>query len=52
LGGELVKAVVAEAKRLGCYKLIGTSRAERASVHAWYKNLGFKDYGKEFRMDL
>jgi len=52
MGGELVKAVIAEAKRLGCYKLVGTSRQERENVHVWYKNLGFKDYGKEFRMDF
>jgi GNAT superfamily N-acetyltransferase len=52
LGTKLVEAVIAEAKERGCYKLIGTSRYSRPQVHAWYESLGFKDYGKEFRMDL
>ena len=52
LGTKLVEAVIAEAKAQECYKLIGTSRYSRPKVHAWYKSLGFKDYGKEFRMDF
>ena len=52
LGTKLVEAVIAEAKTRECYKLIGTSRYSRPRVHAWYESLGFKDYGKEFRMDL
>jgi len=52
IGGELVKAVIEEAKELGCYKLIGTSRNSRTEVHEFYKKLGFEDYGKEFRIDL
>jgi GNAT superfamily N-acetyltransferase len=52
VGTELVRLVVNEAKKRGCYKLIGTSRYTRPDVHDWYIKLGFKDYGKEFRMDL
>jgi len=52
IGGQLVKAVIEEAKKLGCYKLVGTSRNSRAEVHEFYKKLGFSEYGKEFRMDL
>ena len=52
LGGELVKATVAEAKARGCYKIIGTSRYSRAEGLEFYKKLGFEDYGKEFRMTL
>lgn len=52
VGGELVKAVIDEAKVRGCYKLVGTSRNSRSEVHEFYKKLGFEDYGKEFRMDL
>ncbi|MSU75131.1 MAG: GNAT family N-acetyltransferase [Candidatus Magasanikbacteria bacterium] len=52
LGTKLVESVIAEAKARECYKLIGTSRYSRPKVHAWYESLGFKDYGKEFRMDL
>ncbi|KKW11502.1 MAG: GCN5-related N-acetyltransferase [Parcubacteria group bacterium GW2011_GWA2_49_9] len=52
IGGALVKEAIAEAKRLGCYKVIGTSRFSREHVHAWYEKLGLKKHGYEFRMDL
>ena len=52
IGSKLVKAVIEEAKKQGCYKLIGTSRNTNSKVHDFYKKLNFKDYGKEFRMDL
>ena len=52
IGNELLKNVIAEAKDRGCYKLVGNSRHSRDGVHAWYTRLGFKDYGKEFRIDL
>ena len=51
-GQKIVQAVIAEAKKRGCYKLIGTSRYEREKVHQFYQELGFNDYGKEFRIDL
>jgi len=51
-GKEIIKAVVEEAKKQGCYKLIGTSRYEREKVHKLYLDLGFEDYGKEFRINL
>ncbi len=52
LGNALVKKVIEEARRLGCYKLIATSRLSRPNVHEWYKRLGFTEYGLEFRLDL
>lgn len=51
-GTTLVQAAIEEAKKRGCYKLIGTSRYSREKVHTFYQELGFTDYGKEFRMDL
>ena len=51
-GTTLVKAVIEQARALGCYKLIASSRYHRIEVHAWYVSLGFQDYGKEFRLDL
>lgn len=51
LGKQLVQAAVAEAKKFRCYKLICTSRYS-GDAHEFYKKLGFKDHGKEFRMDL
>ena len=52
LGNKLVLAVIEEARERKCTKLIGTSRYARTEVHAWYEKLGFKDYGKEFRIDF
>jgi GNAT superfamily N-acetyltransferase len=52
VGSRLVRAAVEEAKRLGCYKLIGQSRYGREKTHAWYEGLGFKKHGYNFRMDF
>jgi len=52
IGTRLVNALVEEAKRLGCYKIIATSRYSRPKVHDLYLKLGWKDHGKEFRIDL
>jgi GNAT superfamily N-acetyltransferase len=52
IGQKLIPEIMKEAKERGCYKLIGTSRYEREGVHKFYEKLGFKDYGKEFRLDL
>ena len=51
-GSRLVEQIVELAKQHGCYKLIATSRYSRPQVHALYSRLGFRDHGKEFRMDL
>src|SRR3989338_7686988 len=48
VGTQLVKAAIEQAKKLGCTKIIGTSRYSRPTVHEWYKKLGFEDWGKEF----
>ncbi len=52
LGTSLVKRVIALAKEKGCYKLVATSRHSREKVHQLYVKLGFKDQGKEFRIDF
>ncbi len=52
VGSALVKRVIEEAKIRGCYKLICTSRHEKPKVHELYKELGFRDQGKEFRIDF
>ncbi|MEK6951099.1 MAG: GNAT family N-acetyltransferase [Nanoarchaeota archaeon] len=52
LGRKLMLAAIEEAKRNGCYKILATSRQEREKVHEFYKKLGFKEWGKEFRMEL
>ncbi|MDX9970357.1 MAG: GNAT family N-acetyltransferase [Candidatus Gracilibacteria bacterium] len=49
---SLITHIIQKAKEQNCYKLIATSRYERERVHSLYKELGFKDYGKEFRINL
>lgn len=52
LGSRLVRMIVQLAREQGCYKLVATSRYTRPGVHALYSKLGFRDHGKEFRMDF
>jgi len=52
VGKRLVNEIIEKAKENDCYKLVCTSRYEREKVHKLYEKFGFKDYGKEFRMDL
>jgi len=52
IGTALINEAAAEAKRLGCYKLLATSRVSRENVHRMYEKLGMKKWGIEFRMDL
>jgi len=49
---DLVNAIIEEAKKQKCYKLICTSKNSKPKVHELYLKLGFKDIGKEFRMDF
>jgi GNAT superfamily N-acetyltransferase len=51
-GTKIVEAAIAEAKKLGCYKLIGTSRDSKPEVHRFYERLGFKKHGVELRIDF
>ncbi len=52
LGGKLLKEIIKSAKDNNCYKLVGYSRYGKEKVHGWYLRLGFKDWGKEFRLDF
>lgn len=52
LGTKLIRELIKAAKENNCYKLVGTSRCGRPKVHGWYLNFGFKDWGKEFRLDF
>ena len=51
-GRKLFEMAIEEAKNHGCYKIIATSRYSRELIHHFYLRLGFKDYGKEFRLNL
>ena len=44
--------IIAEAKKLNCYKIVATSRYERTGVHKLYEKLGFENFGIEFKMYL
>ena len=52
IGTMLTERIIDKAKELNCYKLICTSRYSKPRVHALYERLGFKDHGKEFRIDF
>lgn len=52
LGTKLVRAIIEESKKAGCYKLVATVRSSRGIVCAWYEKFGFENYGVEFRMNL
>jgi GNAT superfamily N-acetyltransferase len=51
-GSKLMKLLIEKARECKCYKLICTSRFTRPEVHGFYKKLGLKKYGYEFRIDF
>ena len=51
-GEKITTAIIEEAKRRGCYKLICTSRFSNEKAHHLYEKLGFKKHGNEFRMEF
>lgn len=51
-GKKLVKTIIKEARRKGCYKLICTCRHTRPRVQKLYEGIGFKNHGTEYRIDL
>lgn len=52
LGTTIVKALIEEAKKRGCYKIVATSRHSKPKVHALYNKIGFENFGVEFKMYL
>mgnify|MGYP001607628722 CR=1 FL=1 len=51
-GEKITTAIIGEAKKRGCYKLICTSRFSNERAHHLYEKLGFKKHGNEFRMEF
>ncbi|MEK6809216.1 MAG: GNAT family N-acetyltransferase [Nanoarchaeota archaeon] len=51
-GEKITQALIEEAKKRGCYKLICTSRFSNERAHHLYEKLGFKKHGDEFRMEF
>ena len=52
IGTDLIKNAIEFVKKEGCYKILAQSRHGREGLHEMYKNLGFDDHGKNFRMNL
>lgn len=52
IGTALSKYAIDLARAKNCYKIIFTSGIDRADIHEFYENLGFKKWGLEFRMNL
>lgn len=52
IGTKIINDVIAQAKKIGCYKIVATSRFERENVHKLYEKLGFEKFGIEFKMYL
>ncbi|MDP3698426.1 MAG: GNAT family N-acetyltransferase [Nanoarchaeota archaeon] len=51
-GEKITAAIIEEAQKRGCYKLICTSRFSNERAHHLYEKLGFKKHGNEYRMDF
>ena len=51
-GPKIVEKVIEEAKKRNCYKLICTSRFSNEKAHKLYAKAGFREQGKEFRIDF
>jgi|SRR3989338_633622 len=51
-GEKITTAIIEEAMKRGCYKLICTSRFSNERAHHLYEKLGFKKHGNEFRMEF
>lgn len=49
---DVMRALIDEAKARKCYKIVAGSRSSRTNVHVLYRGLGFREHGKEFRMEL
>ncbi|OGE74952.1 MAG: hypothetical protein A3K06_02160 [Candidatus Doudnabacteria bacterium RIFCSPHIGHO2_01_52_17] len=52
VGKQIVERAIAEAKKQGCYKLVGNSRFQNEAAHRFYERFGFKKQGYEFRLDF
>lgn len=52
LGTELLRAVIEEASKKKCTKLLALSRFVNIRAHTLYRRIGFREHGFEFRLDL
>lgn len=52
IGTALSQKAIDRVRQKNCYKIIFTAGMDRADIHKFYEDLGFKKWGLEFRMDL
>jgi GNAT superfamily N-acetyltransferase len=52
IGGVLMRAAVARARDLGCYRLQLTSNNARPEAHRFYERLGFEPSHRGFKLSL
>jgi GNAT superfamily N-acetyltransferase len=52
IGDAIVRHLVEEARRAGCYKVSLTSNLVRTEAHPFYERLGFRFEQKCYRIDL
>lgn len=52
VGAALVKASIEKAKEWGCIGVIVSSKLERKRAHKFYKDMGFEECYKTFRIDI
>jgi GNAT superfamily N-acetyltransferase len=51
-GELLLRYVIEEARRAGCYKLSLTSNKRRTDAHRFYQRLGFQATHEGYRVEL
>ena len=51
-GERLLRHMIDEARRAGCYKVVLTSRKHRTDAHRFYQRLGFEATSEGFRYTL
>jgi GNAT superfamily N-acetyltransferase len=52
IGGTLMEHAVAQARRLGCYRVQLTSNNDRGDAHRFYERLGFQRSHQGFKLML
>ena len=50
VGRALMQEAMAQARRVGCYKVQLTSGKHRAEAHAFYRSLGFEAVAEGFKV--
>ena len=52
IGRAMMAKAIELARECHCYKLVLSSNHKRLQAHAFYRNLGFKEHGLSFHVDI